>query len=118
MTIHKKGNDNKLTLYVRSNKKEIVDKARKILERENSSLSQFLIEKLEALVNLHSPGNPQQTLPHMIEAGGPYVAPQKCYFCPREPVGFALSLQNNKKYPACSKHLEELRAHPKWRVSH
>ena len=36
--------------------------------------------------------------------------------CNNPAVATAISLQTGKKYPICSKHAEELKNHPKWKV--
>ena len=55
----------------------MVKKASLILERENSSLSKFFIEKLEEYYRLHEKGNPQQILTHLFKNGKPYRAPKE-----------------------------------------
>ena len=46
-------------MYVPIKSQDKVEEAQKILERENSSLSQFCVAKLEEYANLHREGNPQ-----------------------------------------------------------
>ncbi|RLI00056.1 hypothetical protein DRO19_00580 [Candidatus Bathyarchaeota archaeon] len=46
-------------------------------------------------------------------------APQPTCFiesCNNPAVTTAISLQTGKKYPVCSRHAEELKNHPKWRI--
>jgi hypothetical protein len=78
MTLQNKGSyRDKLTLYIPPEKKEMIKKVSLILERENSSISKFFIEKLEEYYRLHEPGNPQQTLTHILKHGKPYRAPKE-----------------------------------------
>jgi len=78
MTLQNKGTyRDKITLYIPPEKKEIVNKASNILERENSSLSKFFIEKIEEYYRLHEKGNPQQLLSHLFKNGKPYIAPKE-----------------------------------------
>ena len=79
MTLQNKGTyKDKLTLYIPPEKKQLVQKASQILERENSSLSKFFVEKIEDYCKLHGEGNPQQTLTHIFKNGKPYRAPSQC----------------------------------------
>jgi len=79
MTLQNKGSyRDKLTLYIPPEKKQLIQKASQILERENSSLSKFFVEKIEEYYRLHYEGNPQQTLTHLFKNGKPYRAPSQC----------------------------------------
>ena len=54
---------------------------------------------------------PLETSPIKVE-----IIKPKCFLCGREAITHAISKQTGKKYPVCSKHAEELKNHPKWRV--
>ena len=41
---------------------------------------------------------------------------KKCYFCGNIAVATAVFAPTNRQYPVCSKHAEELKNHPKWRL--
>ena len=41
---------------------------------------------------------------------------KKCYFCENPAVAMAVFAPTNRQYPVCSKHAEELKNHPKWKV--
>jgi len=78
MTLENKGTyEDHLTLYIPKSKKDLVRKTQKILEREGSSLSKFVLQKIEEYYRLHEQGNPQQTLTHLFKHGKPYRAEQE-----------------------------------------
>ena len=41
---------------------------------------------------------------------------KKCYFCQNIAVTTAVFAPTNREYPVCSRHAEELKNHPKWKV--
>jgi len=71
-------NPNRVELYVPEEKKRLIKIAKKLLEKEGKTLSNFFIERLEEYVRLHEAGNPQQTLTHLFKNGKPYRAPSQC----------------------------------------
>ena len=44
------------------------------------------------------------------------VSRQKCFFCQNVAVTTAVFAPTNREYPVCSRHAEELKNHPKWRL--
>lgn len=60
---------NQFTLYIPAEKVEAFTKARKVLDREGVSLSEFCVEKVTKHGELHAPGNPQQLLATIFENG-------------------------------------------------
>ena len=44
------------------------------------------------------------------------VSAPKCFFCENVAVATAVFVPTNRTYAVCSKHAEELKNHPKWRV--
>lgn len=76
----------RVELYVPDKSEEIITKAKKILNREGSSLSKKFLEDLEKYVRLHEPGNPQQTLDYITKTGKAYRAPLVCERCGKEDV--------------------------------
>jgi len=53
------------------------DKLEKILSREGSNISKWIRENAVKYVELHEPGNPQQTLTYILKNGEPYRAKEK-----------------------------------------
>jgi len=100
------------------------------VRREGKSISRLFWSWAERYVRLHSPGNPQQTLDHILEEEKPYRAPAQCEVCGAIATYKALLL--DKQYHLlCEKHfrmqvrqnhvlgwkkLERMKSHPKWRV--
>jgi len=79
MTLQNKGTyEDKLTIYIPKEKKDLIKKARLMFLSEGSSLSKFIVEKIEEYYRLHEKGNPQQTLTHLFKNGKPYRAPSQC----------------------------------------
>lgn len=58
----------------------VYEKFKKVCERENISASEKIRELIEDYVHRHEPGNPQQTLPTMMQLGRAYHA-DTCFFC-------------------------------------
>ncbi len=116
MTLPNKGTGkDKITLYIPPDKKQLlIPKAKKILEREGSSISEFFVKRLESYVNLHDEGNPQQTLTRTLKDEPVYVAP-KCFVCGAEAVGFVENLKLHRNYPACEKHVKACLESGKWK---
>jgi len=115
-----KQNIRRVTLYVPLGKKDIIEKAKRILKREGSSLSKLVIQKAEEIVELHSPGNPQQLISRYIAGLGPYIAPRKCSFkfCEHPATGTAIFLPTDKEYAVCDIHLRRIQERPdKWRIT-
>ncbi|RLI00192.1 hypothetical protein DRO19_00035 [Candidatus Bathyarchaeota archaeon] len=44
------------------------------------------------------------------------VSAPKCHFCENIAVTTAIFAPTNREYPVCSRHAEELKNHPKWRL--
>lgn len=84
MTLQNHGTyKDKLQIYIPPLKKGLVDKTKKLLEKEGSSLSQFLLSKIEEYYRLHEPGNPQQRLDTIAAIGHAYRA-ESCCVCGKQ----------------------------------
>jgi len=78
MTLQNKGTyKDKITIYIPPEKKEIILKSKLLFIREGSSLSKFILEKIEEYYRLHEAGNPQQTLTYIFKNGKPYKVEKK-----------------------------------------
>lgn len=110
----------KLTLYVPVDKQLLVDNVRGPLKREKSSISRFLIEKLEEYWTLHEPGNPQQRIDVILRLGKAYHAPSPiCGFknCYRDAVAVGHFKPNGRDYGLCVKHKGEAQENPQaWMI--
>lgn len=102
-------NPGQFNIYVPPNKKEVVKKGKDILEREGTSLSKFIVEKIEEYVRLHEPGNPQQRLDTIAKLGKPYRADaQQCSICGETAIGKAKAT-NGWQGLLCQRHYEQSR---------
>jgi len=100
----------KLTLYIPETSRLLIDNARGVLRREGKSISNFLVEQLEAYYRLHEPGNPQQRLDTILKLGKAYHAPCRiCGFkdCLRDSVAVGLFKPNMTEYALCKLHYAE-----------
>ena len=119
MTVENKGTyRNKFTFYVPLEKKRILEKLKEILKREGKSVSQFILEQIEAYVMLHEPGNPQQLLERYVTHSEPYVAPTKCGFrsCNEPCVAIAVHKKTGYELPVCKFHLGMVAQERGWRI--
>jgi hypothetical protein len=104
MTLQNKGTyADKLQIYIPPLKKDIVNKTKELLEREGSSLSQFLLAAIEEYYRLHEPGNPQQRLDTIVELGHAYRV-NNCSICGAVP--YARVNNGQKTYFLCRPHFE------------
>ena len=78
-----------ITLYVSEINEAIIEKAKEMLDRENSSLSKLFIKTVQQYVRLHEPGNPQQRLDTIIKIGKAFKA-ETCQDCNLAPVKWGL----------------------------
>jgi len=103
-------------LYIPDEFQPTLSKFIETLEREGCSVSRWFREQAEQYVNLHSPGNPQQTLDRIIEIGKPCIAPQPCSFvrCRSGSVAIGLYKRDGKRYHLCNRHLHLAESSPNW----
>jgi hypothetical protein len=113
LTLENKGTyHDKLTIYIPKSKKPLIQEARRIMKREGSSLSKFLLEKIEQYYDLHEPGNPQQRIDTILKLGKAYYAPKPlCGFknCLRDSIAIGFYVPHQEKYGLCEKHLAQVK---------
>jgi hypothetical protein len=96
-----------VTLYIKPEYDETYKQMAVILQREGRSLSDWVWERIRKYVEAHKAGNEQQTLPHVIETGLPYRAPNECVLCGSLAV-FRVRY-NGKDHKACASCLKDLK---------
>jgi len=113
-------NKRRVEIYVPAEKKPVIEKAKQLFKREGSSLSEFVIKKVEEHVDLHSEGNPQQLMPRYLAGLGPFIAQGPCgfRFCNVPAVATGIYLATEKEYRLCDRHQSYARKRPdKWKVT-
>jgi len=108
----------RIQFYLPDNKKHILREAKEIFKREGTSLSRFLVDKLEEYVELHAPGNPQQRIDTIIQIGKAYHAPLVCAIknCLRNAKFQGIYKVNGKTYPLCEIHAKEMNEYTNWQI--
>jgi hypothetical protein len=118
-------NPNRVTVYVPSEKQEVIKKAKELFKKDNKSLSTFLVETLENYVATHYPGNPQLTFDGKAELYFPPSAQAvlakkkkdvvKCSFhgCNKPVAGIVVS-QKGMEYAVCEDHRRACLESGKW----
>jgi hypothetical protein len=77
-----------------------------ILDRENTTFSDWVWEQAGRYVNLHHPGNPQQCIDTILALGKPYNA-NGCFECGRKPK--YQTIYKKKQVLLCQVHFDKLR---------
>ena len=82
---------------------------------EELSMSELTMRELWPYLNLHLPGNPQQTLPRILATGKPYVASGQCVYCVRPSVTTGV-WKDGKSYRLCDVHAKMYRRDKRWKI--
>ena len=109
------------TFYLRVGQMELFkDNVRKYTKLSLSQAIDMLIERFnqECEERKQQPTLIQfiKAEPHSTVLIQNKVSAPKCHFCENIAVTTAIFTPTNRKYPVCSKHAEELKNHPKWRL--
>jgi hypothetical protein len=91
--------------YVPKDFEQTMKELDKILNREGSNISRWIRSQAQKYVNLHSPGNPQQTIQRFVEGKKAYIASDPCFFNCGRPSQFLASYgKEDKLYKVCKVH--------------
>ena len=92
-----------LHIYIYPEFWHVHDKLKEIASREGKSISRLFWSWAERYVKLHAPGNPQQTLDHILKAEKPYRAPVQCEVCGAIAT-YKVLLLDKQYHLLCEKH--------------